>query len=98
MKNGLTVERNKVMSIWFLFITSTLIILSGASLMIYSFINNVYFTVLTSQIHGAVFGTVIAFLGARYFLSVQKLKSEVYKTTSRFSWQNFRKLKNAKNR
>jgi hypothetical protein len=52
---------------------------------------------MNNQIHGAVFGIVIIFLGARYFLSVQKLKGEVYKSISRFSWGNFRVAKATKN-
>ena len=39
----------------------------------------------------AAFGAVVAFLGIRYLLSVRKLKGDVYKTTSQFSWSNFKK-------
>lgn len=85
-----TIDSTKVASITVLFITSLFIILLGAAFCIYSVLYNVSFTVMTSQINGAVFGVVIAFLGFRYFLSVQKLKAEVYKSTSRFSWSNFR--------
>jgi len=84
------VDSTKIASITILFITSIAIILSGAAFSVYSIINNVTFYVLSSQIHGIVFGTVIVFLGIRYFLSVQRLKTEVYKGTSRFSWSNFK--------
>lgn len=88
-----TIDSTKVASITVLFITSLIIILLGAAFSIYSVLCNVSFTVMTSQINGAVFGVVIAFLGFRYFLSVQKLKAEVYKSTSRFSWSNFKTQK-----
>ena len=84
------VESAKIVSIIILFIISTGIILSGAAFSVYSIVNNVSFTVMSSQIHGMVFGAVIAFLGVRYLLSVQRLKAEVYKGTSQFSWSNFK--------
>lgn len=99
MKNQMTkptIEASKVASIAALSAGSLFIIGSGAALCVYSLINNIYFSVLSSQIHGAVFGVVIIFLGVRYFLSVLKLKAEVYKTTSRFSWSNFKTTKGLK--
>ena len=87
----------KVTAITALFATSILIMLLGAAFAVYSYLYDVYFSVMNNQIHGAVFGAVMLFLGARYFLSVQKLKSEVYKSISRFSWGNFRAAKAAKN-
>lgn len=83
------VESTKVASIAVLFITSISIIVLGAAFSVYSIINNISFLVMSSQIHGMVFGVVIVFLGVRYLLSVQRLKAEVYKGTSRFSWSNF---------
>ena len=87
----------KVAAITALFAISILIMLIGVAFAVYSYLYDVYFSVMSNQIHGAVFGIVILFLGARYFLSVQKLKSEVYKSISRFSWGNFRVVKAAKN-
>lgn len=87
------VDSTKIASIAVLFITSLFIILLGVVFSIYSVIDNTSFTVMGSQIHGAVFGAVIAFLGVRYLLSVQRLKAEVYKGTSRFSWSHFRTKK-----
>lgn len=94
MKNQskeLTVERKKVISIAILSIVSIGIVLSGILFSIFSLIYNISFTVLNAQIHGAVFGAVSIFLGVRYFMAVQKLKIEVYKKTSKFSWSNFKK-------
>ena len=90
------VESKKVIAIMALFATSTLIMAFGVIFSIISVINNISFMIMNSSIHGAVFGLVISFLGLRYFISVFKLKTEVYKTTSRFSWSNFKKDKHQK--
>ncbi len=86
-------NRNKTVSIIVLFAFSIAITLVGASFSVYSLINNVSFRVISNNVHGAIFGLVIAFLGIRYFLSVMKLKKEVYKTESQFSWSNFKRTK-----
>ncbi len=85
------VEKIKVVSIWALYLSSAAIGLIGISFCVYSYINNVEYMVLGSRMPGEIFGLVIALLGVRYFLSVRKLKAEVYKTASRFSWSNFKK-------
>ncbi len=85
------VERKKVVAVGSLFVVSVAITLVGLAFCVYSTLNKVEFMVLTSKVPGAVFGAVIMFLGVRYLLAVQKLKTEVYKTTSRFSWGNFKK-------
>lgn len=82
-------ERKKVIAIWILYVLSAFIILLGVLFSIFSFRNQVSFPVLHAQIPGAVFGLVAAFLGIRYLFSVRKLKAEVYKASSRFSWSNF---------
>lgn len=84
------VDRTKIAPIAALFVTALLIVIAGVMFSIYSVVNNISFTVLNSQVHGAVWGVVIIFLGVRYLLSVQRLKSEVYKSTSTFSWSNFK--------
>lgn len=86
-----TVDRKKVLAVRALFLTAGAIIVLGISLCIYSMINHIEYTVLNSQVSGVVFGLVVTFLGVRYFLSVRKLKVEVYKPNSRFSWSNFKK-------
>lgn len=72
-------------------ITAVVIILAGVGFGIHSFINDVSFTVLGTQIHGGIFAGVIAFLGIRYLISARKLMAEVQKTGRGFSWSNFRK-------
>ena len=91
--NVQTVDRRKIYSIMLLFMMSSVIIILGVTFGIYSLINDVGFTVLNSRIHGSVFGLVVMFLGIRYFLAIRKLKAEVYKAESKFSWNNFRKEK-----
>lgn len=88
-----TVEKEKVISILILYITSILIILAGAFFSIFSLVNNISLPVMSSQIPGVIFGIVILFLGVRYLLSVNKLKTKVYNSASKFSWSNFKKGK-----
>ncbi|MHB1315971.1 MAG: hypothetical protein ACYCX2_10880 [Christensenellales bacterium] len=92
-KKPQTVEKGKSFAVTALLITSIGITVLGASFSVYSVLNKVTFTVMNSQIGGVVFGLVITFLGLRYCLSVLKLKDEVYKSTSKFSWSNFKKEK-----
>lgn len=86
-----TVGKGKVFVIAALFALSFTIVILGVSFSVYSMMNDVSFLVLSSQIHGAVFGLVIVFLGVRYVLSVRKLKEKVYKADSMFSWSNFKR-------
>jgi hypothetical protein len=88
---GQTIDRKKVVIIGMLFMTSAAIILLGLAFCVVSTINQWEFMVLQAKVPGVVFGVVIAFLGLRYFLAVQKLKTEVYKSDTHFSWGNFRK-------
>ena len=88
-----SVGGSKVFAIWFLYLTSIGIVLLGISFCVYSFATNATFLVMSTELHGSVFGLVVSFLGVRYFLAVRKLRSEVYKSTSRFSWRNFKKGK-----
>jgi hypothetical protein len=84
-------NKSKFMSIVGLFIMAMLILISGIGFSIYSLINNIEFTVFKTQVPGAVFGLVVAFLGVRYLASVMHLKSELDSSDSGFSWSNFRK-------
>ena len=99
MKNQIDVSNNfkqKAIIINLLYATTIIIMLLGAFFIVYSIVNNVSFKVINSNVSGAVFGLVVTYLGARYFLSVTKLKAELYKTTSQFSWSNFKKEKKMK--
>ena len=84
------VDRSKTMPIATLFVTALLIIIAGVALGVTSIVGDISFPVMNIQVHGAVWGVVIMFLGVRYLLSVQRLKAEVYQSISRFSWSNFK--------
>ncbi|HPE16415.1 MAG TPA: hypothetical protein PK597_05615 [Oscillospiraceae bacterium] len=85
------VEKGKIIAISALFLVSAVIVALGAAFSIYCVCNGVEFYVLTSRVPGVVFGLAVMFLGVRYILAVRRLKKEVYKPTSEFSWRNFRK-------
>ena len=87
-----TIEKNKIISMFILFALSIAIIISGAFFIIYSLYYNISFKVINTYVSGVFFGLAVLYLGIRYFMSVQKLKKEVYKPSSRFSWNNFKKL------
>ena len=84
------INTGKRVVIWALYTTSVLITVMGVAFCGYSLLKNIQIAVMQTMIPGAVFGMVIAFLGVRYFLAVGKLRKEVYRATSRFSWNNFR--------
>ena len=97
-ESTMPVEPKKKVIISILFVFATAICMSGAFFSVYSYINDISFKVLNTQVSGIIFGIAILYLGVRYFLSLMKLKNEVYKPTSRFSWENFKKTKRAKSK
>ena len=88
-------DKTRVTMILILYVLSIVIILLGAAFSVFSVINHVQLAVMSSNMPGVVFGMVILFLGIRYFLSLSKLKDEVYKSSG-FSWSNFRKARKSK--
>jgi hypothetical protein len=88
-------NKHKLIIINFLYLTTLIIIFLGIFFCIFSLVNHVNFKVLNSSIPGAVFGLLVLYLGIRYYFSVAKLKDELIKTSSKFSWNNF-KEKNLK--
>ena len=76
-----------------LFVTAGAISVSGAFFCVYSLVNGISILVLGAQIPGVLFGTAVLYLGIRYFMKLLPLKQEVYRSTSRFSWANFRGLR-----
>jgi len=91
--NSMPVDPKKKVIISLLFVVAAAICLSGAFFSVYSYFNNISFRVLNTQVSGIIFGVCILYLGVRYFISLMKLKDEVYKPTSRFSWSNFKKTR-----
>jgi hypothetical protein len=92
-QNQSTILKQKALSLTVLFGSALLIIFLGMFFCAFSFINNISFKVLNSQIPGVIFGFLVMYLGIRYYLSVGRLKEEVYKSTSEFSLKNFKKEK-----
>lgn len=86
----LAVDSSKTTPIRALFITAALITAMGIGFMVFSVIANIQFPVMNVEVHGAVWGLIVMFLGVRFLFSVQRLKAEVYKSTSQFSWSNFK--------
>ena len=87
------VSTGKKAMIAVLFVTACAICASGIFFSVYSYANNVRIQVLNAQLPGIVFGVAVLYLGVRYFTTLMTLKAELYKPTSRFSWDNFKKKK-----
>lgn len=73
-----------------LFAVSILIILLGLAFGVYSYMNNVSYTVLNADIPGFVFAAIVVFLGVRYFISVLKMNKRLKNTKDHFNWNNFK--------
>ena len=93
MKNQnavIAANKHKVIIINFLYIATMIIIFLGIFFSIFSFVNHIDFKILNASIPGAILGFLVLYLGIRYYLSVSKLKEELFKTSSNFSWTNFK--------
>ena len=88
-------KKHKLIIINFLYLTTLIIIFLGIFFCIFSLVNHINFKVLNSSMPGTVLGILVLYLGIRYYISVTKLKDELIKTSSKFSWNNF-KEKNLK--
>lgn len=93
-----TSDTKKVIIVSVLFLTALAIAVSGAFFSVYSFVNNISFKVINTNVSGIIFGLVVMYLGIQYAISVKKLRQELYSTTAVFSWSNFKKQKTAKSR
>lgn len=72
---------------------SIIITVLGAVFGVYTFINNVTYKILSTDVPGFIFGAVIAFLGVRYCLSTIKLSKKLSQDHRPFSWANFKAKK-----
>lgn len=81
-----------------LFTGSALITALGVWFAVYSIINNVSLNILSAEVPGFVLAALVAYLGIRYFILVNKLSKEILKDSAYFSWSNFKKVKFAKSR
>ena len=85
-----THDTSKKVTVNILLVMSILISLLGALFTVYSLILNISFRVLNTDVSGAIFGLVVLYLGIRYIIMVNKLKADVYGTSSKFTWSNFK--------
>lgn len=53
------------------------LIVLGILIFLFSLVNNISYPVLGQRIHGSIWGFVIAFLGVRYFVSVNQLRRKL---------------------
>lgn len=88
-----TPSNSKKILINLLFIADMIIIFLGIFFSIFSLVNDVHIKVLNSLIPGTVFGLLVLYLGIKYYFSVTKLKEELFKSSSSFSWNNFKRKK-----
>jgi len=88
------VDSKKKVAIAVLSVVGGMLCASGVFFTVYSYINNISFQVINTQISGMIFGVAVIYLGARNLMSLANLKKELYKPTSRFSWENFKNKKN----
>lgn len=89
---------SKAVIIAALYATAILIALSGAGFTVYAFLKQIHFQVFNTSLPGFIFGLLVLYLGVRYALSVQKLKTNLYAADAQFSWSNFKRHKTAKGR
>lgn len=89
--NSYPVETKKRVMIAVLFIVACAICASGVFFSVYSYVYQINFQIINTQVPGFIFGLAVLYLGIRYFVSLVNLRREVYKSTSRFSWNNFKK-------
>jgi hypothetical protein len=91
-----TIDKKKVLLVNILYLAAMIIIFLGMFFTIFSLVNHISFEILNSSIPGWLFGLLVLYLGLRYYFSVIKLKGEVFKASSKFSWSNFKGKKSKK--
>ena len=95
---GVAVDKQKRIIINLLYLGTIIIIFLGAFFGAYSVLFDIKMKVLSANIPGIVFGALVAYLGLRYYLQVEKFKTDFYKNAEKFSWSNFKKDKKKKKR
>jgi hypothetical protein len=89
-------EKHKVIIISILYVITVIIMSLGIYFSIFSWINNISFQVLNASVSGMIIGMLVFYLGLRYFFLVKRLRSELFKNSSKFSWGNFKKEKKSR--
>jgi hypothetical protein len=85
--------RQKRIIVYSLYLGSLAIMFLGVFFGAFSVINNIQLKVLSTSIHGIVFGILVAYLGMKYYFMVSDFKKELYNSDIAFSWSNFKKEK-----
>ncbi len=89
-------KRNKAIIMNLLTAVTVVIMFLGLFFIVFSVLNEISFKVMKADLHGAIMGMLVFYLGLRYYLMVLKLKPEIYKTSAKFSWSNFNRDKKKK--
>lgn len=92
-ESGFPVDGSKKAVMAVLFVLAFAICVSGTFFCVYSIVSGVSFQVINTKVPGFLFGIAVLYLGIRYTMKLFKLKSKLYKPTSRFSWDNFKRRK-----
>ncbi len=89
---------SKRIAIFSLMALASLITISGAAFGVYSFVNNISFSLMNTEIPGFIFALVAVFLGVRYLLATAKFAKKLANESGSFSWSNFKNTKSRKAR
>ena len=73
-----------------LYTVAVMITVSGAGFIVWTLVKGIYFDIMGVNTPGAVLGALVAYLGARYLISVRKLSGKLKHEDAVFAWSNFR--------
>ena len=90
------ISKQKSLIVNALYAGTMIIIFLGMFFIAFSLVNHISFNILNVSMPGVILGFLVLYLGIRYYFQVIKLKSEVFKDSSKFSWSNFKRKKNKK--
>lgn len=90
-ESGKKHPKQKSYIIFSLYVGSLIIMFMGIFFGAFSVINNIQLKVLSTSIHGIVFGLLVTYLGIKYYFMVTEFKKGFYENDSKFSWSNFKK-------
>jgi len=89
-KKTIATDKEKLILINRLYPITIFVIFLGMFFTFYSLLNHISLNVLSISIPGMVIGFLLLFLGIKCNLSVIKMKSELSKATSNFSWSTYK--------
>lgn len=89
-------NRQKKVIVNSLYLGAMFIMFLGFFFSAFSVLNDIRLQVLNVSIPGFIFGMLVVYLGIRYYFMISDFKIEFYKSTEKFSWSNFKKVKSKK--